>query len=56
MERIFLLRLCARRCLPHLERLRAPQSIVDRLYQVAAEAEEILRESVKREKSLSLLW
>ena len=55
MERIAVRRLGTYRCLPHVKRLRAPESIIDRLHQVAAEAEEILGQSMEREKLLSLL-
>jgi len=46
--------LCAHRFLPDLKDLSAPQSIMDRLHEVAAETKEILGEFVEREKPLSL--
>ena len=46
--------LCARDLLPNLKRLSTQPTIMDRLYQVAANTKEILRESVPREKTLGL--
>jgi len=43
---------CTHRFLPNLKRLRSSYSIIDRLHEVAAEAKEILRESMPRQKPL----
>jgi len=42
--------LCACDLLPNLKRLSPQQTIIDRLQEVAAQAKEILREPMKREK------
>jgi len=46
--------LCARDLLPNLKHLSTQQTIIDRLYQVAANTKEILRESVHDEKPLRM--
>ncbi len=46
--------LCTDPFLPNLKGLGAPHPIVDRLYQVAAKAKQILGEAVECEKPLSL--
>ena len=46
--------LCTHRVLPNLKRLSTQQTIIDRLQEVAAQAKEILREPMKREKPMSL--
>jgi len=45
---------CTHRFLPNLKRLSLQQTVIDRLQEVAAQAKEILREPMKREKPLSL--
>ena len=54
MERIPVLRLSTHRFLPDLKRLCAPQPVVDRLHEVAAQAKEILRETMQGQKPWSL--
>jgi len=46
--------LCTHRFLPNLKRLSPQQTVMDRLQEVAAQAKEILRAPMKREKPLSL--
>ena len=43
------------RVLPDLKGLGAQEAIMDRLHEVAAQAKQILRQTMQREKSLSVL-
>ena len=49
MEQIPVHRLSTHGFLPHVKRLRAQQPIIHRLHEVAAEAEEILREAMEHQ-------